>query len=334
MSSSLFKTRGFMLIQYKEQANKSGIYFIRNVSNNRMYVGSCKRFKTRFSDHINSLNKNKHRNKFLQNDWNKCGREAFVFEVVEVTNGTTEERRQIEQQYIDKYFDNKVLCYNMRKNVVENDPSCFSKDPEETKRKRSASLKGRKLSPESIEKIRIANIGRVRSEETRKKISETSKGREPWHKGKTNVYSEEQIKAISDSVKRLWDNKDYRNKTIEKMKGAKRSKDTIDKMSKRMKGENHPMFGKKHKQESIEKIKKNRKGKMLGLKHPNVKKYENIRLLSPDNVLYTEIHCLADFCRLHNLRTTSLCAVLKKRKKSTKGWRLQMTNSSLAANLL
>lgn len=321
-----------MLIQYKEQANKSGIYFIRNISNNRIYVGSCKRFKTRFSDHIYSLNKNKHRNKFLQNDWNKCGPDFFVFEVIEVTNSTTEERRAIEQKYIEQYFDNRVLCYNMRKTVIENDPSCFSKNPEETRRKRSAALKGRKMSPESIEKTRLASIGRIHSEETRKKIGEASKGREPWHKGKTNVYTEEQITNLSNKVKALWLDETYRNEMIAKMKERKVSQETRRKISERMKGENHFMFGKKHRQQSIDKIKKNRKGKMLGAKHPNAKKYTNIALLSPDNILYTEIDCLADFCRLNNLRPTDLCSVIKGRKKSTKGWKLAMPTE--AANLL
>lgn len=43
--------------------------------------------------------------------------------------------------------------------------------------------------------------GRVVSEKTRKRISESNKGHIPWNKGKQNIYSEEVLKRMSDSKK-------------------------------------------------------------------------------------------------------------------------------------
>jgi hypothetical protein len=56
---------------------------------------------------------NRHLNKFLQNDYNKCGSNAFVFEVVEIIEDTKRERVIREQHFIDQFYDNQKNCYNL-----------------------------------------------------------------------------------------------------------------------------------------------------------------------------------------------------------------------------
>lgn len=58
---------------------------------------------------------------------------------------------------------------------------------------------GKHLSEEWCEKISAAkqNI----SEETRRKLSEARKGKIPWNKGKTGIYSEETKQKISNTLK-------------------------------------------------------------------------------------------------------------------------------------
>lgn len=60
-----------------------------------------------------------------------------------------------------------------------------------------------KLTSKEYEKIRIAHSellkGHKHSNETLLKIGKKSKGRIPWNKGKTNVYSEHTLKAIRDA---------------------------------------------------------------------------------------------------------------------------------------
>jgi group I intron endonuclease len=51
-------------------------------------------------------------------------------------------------------------------------------------------------------KIGEGNKGKVRSEEARKKNSEAHKNQIPWNKGKTNIYSEETKRKISDTLKK------------------------------------------------------------------------------------------------------------------------------------
>lgn len=58
----------------------------------------------------------------------------------------------------------------------------------EANKKRSLTLKGKKKSLQHCENIRKANMGKRLSEETKKKISLTSKGRVAWNKGVKGIY--------------------------------------------------------------------------------------------------------------------------------------------------
>ena len=130
-----------MEYKYEGHSLKSGIYKIINKINGRIYIGSAKRFKTRWSQHTSSLRNQKHSNKFLQSDYNKCGEDAFMFEVIEVTEGKTkEERLIIEEAYIKQFYNKNGTCYNLTTRAVSPE-GCRSKNPEETKRKHSESSK-------------------------------------------------------------------------------------------------------------------------------------------------------------------------------------------------
>lgn len=65
--------------------------------------------------------------------------------------------------------------------------------------------------------------------EVREKMSESRKGKIPWNKGKTGVYSEESLKKMSESTKGNYV------------------------------GEKNPMFGKKHSEETKKKISETKK---------------------------------------------------------------------------
>lgn len=121
-----------MEIIYNGYSNASGVYHISNKINRRIYIGSAKSFKVRYQQHIKSLEKGTHHNKFLQHDFNKCGTDAFVFEVLEVVEGEQADRLLVEQKYVDIYHDNQDSCYNFKKQAKADNRSCYSKTPEET----------------------------------------------------------------------------------------------------------------------------------------------------------------------------------------------------------
>lgn len=104
-----------MKIYYRDLANKGGIYKITNAKNGRIYVGSTYMFKKRGPAHRSDLKANRHANTFMQSDFNKCGEDAFIFEVLEVVDGNEETRLICEQRYLDQFFDNGKMCYNLEK---------------------------------------------------------------------------------------------------------------------------------------------------------------------------------------------------------------------------
>ena len=115
-----------METQFKGQSKFGGIYRILNKTNGREYIGSTVRFKQRFREHFLSLKENKHHCQFLQADFNKCGSDAFIFEVLEFVPNFFEDRvewKKIlvakEQIYLDKSFEiGNSHCYNGRKIAI------------------------------------------------------------------------------------------------------------------------------------------------------------------------------------------------------------------------
>jgi len=215
----------------------SGIYMIKNLVTGRVYVGSSVNMESRWSIHKHSLKHRKHHNSYLQNSYNKYGKEAFKFSIIEeCTKDKLEER----EQYWYEFFKANSKVYNVRNDVrtcrgvkhskefkkkISNIQKNRKREPlsKETKEKISGSLKGRvsprkgkKLSEESKRKISESNKGKKLSEEHKQKLREAGRGRKSWLKGKT--HSKETRKKLSDSGKKKWENEEYKNKMVEKHK--------------------------------------------------------------------------------------------------------------------
>ena len=128
-----------------------GIYQIRNIINNKIYIGSTKNFPNRWRNHKSDLNRNKHGNKYLQNAWNKYGNESFVFEKLLICD--EKDLIMFEQKFID-YFKpcNRDNGYNLRE-LAESGPTKIWTDEE--RRKMSETKKGTKLSEETKRRISI-----------------------------------------------------------------------------------------------------------------------------------------------------------------------------------
>ena len=119
---------------------------------------------------------------------------------------------------------------------------------EETRRKMSESLKGRTLSEEHRRKI--SDAGKNRSAETHRKISEANKNP-----------SAETRRKISDALKGKPRSAETRRKLSEANKGKKHSEETRRKLSEAHKGEKNHNFGKPMSAEQKRKISEANKGK-------------------------------------------------------------------------
>jgi len=164
-----------------------GVYAIRNLKNNRLYIGSTVNLKSRKAQHFSHLRNDKHSNGFLQNDWNISGGEKwFVFEILEFA--TFENVRNIEQIYINQHFDNSQNCYNLRKDATVHTAN-FSNTPEITRKKHSENMK-RRWKCEKFRKKISASISKAKVEK---------------------VKDPEYCKSLSVALKKAWSKPEYKS---------------------------------------------------------------------------------------------------------------------------
>ncbi|MGN1124939.1 MAG: GIY-YIG nuclease family protein [Candidatus Gastranaerophilaceae bacterium] len=178
-----------------------GIYIIRNVVNNKCYIGQSQNIETRIREHKYLLRNNKYGNLKIQNAWNKYGEDNFVFEVIEEC--MIDELDELEIFYIKKYDSH----YNGYNNTDGGGGVRGWKHNEEFKQKMSLSNKinPRRPTPEQIERLIHYNKTRDyhHSDETKAKMSEA-------HRGLTA--SDEAKRNMSVAQKKCWENADERRK--------------------------------------------------------------------------------------------------------------------------
>lgn len=98
----------------KEHWNNSGIYRIRNLENDKFYIGSAVAFRSRWHVHSHHLKYDTHPNYHLLAHKNKYGIENLVFEIVEFVD-ETDKLLEREQWWLDqtRCWDRKIgfnLC--------------------------------------------------------------------------------------------------------------------------------------------------------------------------------------------------------------------------------
>lgn len=177
------------------------IYKIENIVNRKLYIGSTtKTPNRRFTEHLCFLNRGNHCNKHLQNAFNKYGCNSFKFEVLEkVNNFNNLPKKEFCKKLINRELE-IIISSGAQYNICKETPNGkLGKRPsEEQKTKVSLLMQNRKMSPESIEKIKKARAKQVITEEHKRKISESLKGKKK--NTSLRVYTEEQTKVFSERV--------------------------------------------------------------------------------------------------------------------------------------
>lgn len=149
---------------------KSGVYAIQCLVNGKSYVGSTKNLIGRKAEHFRLFRKNGHPNIYLQRAWNKYGKDAFIFVILECC--PQKRLLKCEQKFMDKM--NVYKCgFNLRPKAASN----FGwKQSKEQRENNSRVHKGQKVSKEVGRRISDALKGRQLSKEHKKHLSEVSKG--------------------------------------------------------------------------------------------------------------------------------------------------------------
>ncbi len=281
-----------------------GIYMIKNSINNKMYIGQAVNIYKRWEyGHASCLNKNNHKNKHLQNAWNKYGKDNFEFKILEEC---VREELNDKEKYWISYYDSFENGYNLTKG--------------------GEGILGLKFSSETKQKIRNAHLGKKLSDETKQKLSEYFKkypsnsllGKHHTEKTREKI----RIKAIgrkhSEETKAKFSikfsgegngmyGKKHKEESKEKMKYLKNGK----LKSESYKGENNPFFNKKHSKETRKKISESNKGKRTRTKLnvEQVKEIKNILNNKNKNIMWKELYIelaikynVSSKC-IHNIKT-------------------------------
>lgn len=153
----------------------SGIYIIINDVDNKFYLGSSKNLNKRMNTHFLNLKKNKHHSLYLQNAYNKYGKEKFRFIIIEYVE--EDNLTDVENFYLQLYKPE----YNIAKDAKS--PMKNRKHKAETIEKfksrefpkgKDCHLYGKKWSKDLRKKILKARKGYKHSEETKTKMKNTA----------------------------------------------------------------------------------------------------------------------------------------------------------------
>lgn len=165
-----------------EELQLTGVYTITCTANNKVYVGSAQTsFQTRLYHHYCVLNVGKHKNRYLQNAWNKYGSDNFTFDIIEVCD---KEFCLSTEQYWMNTLDctNKSIGYNINPLATSTPSNC-----RETQLKKSLTMKAHYASGRLVSNFKgkeTWNKGMVMSEEHRQKLSIAAKNRVCTEEGK------------------------------------------------------------------------------------------------------------------------------------------------------
>lgn len=218
------------------------IYCITNIINDKQYVGQAVIKSKRWKDHKSALNVGKHSNRYLQAAYNKYGKEAFIYTVLEIlpTLLNLDER---EQHWINKLNTVAPSGYNL--NPIAGSARGF-KHSDKTKQKWSEQRKGKTrseearkniaeghkkrkpISDETREKLRLSHLGHKQSEETKAKRKILMAGN-TINNGRKQ--SQEQIDHRATFHKGKIVSQETRDKRSAKLKGRIISEETKKKMS-------------------------------------------------------------------------------------------------------
>ena len=213
--------------------SEAGVYQIRNIINDKRYIGSSINLKKRQAEHRRRLRDDCHRNQHLQNAWDKHGEDAFIFETIAYTHPALCLR--LEQAALDMYNPE----YNIASDTSA--PMLGRTHANETRMKMSEAHKGNKYclgykhSQETIDKHRksmmgnayclgrklteehkakVSWLGRKHTEETKAKMSAAAMGNT---NGLGNTNGAKLTELDVYEIRRLYATGEVMQKTLAKM---------------------------------------------------------------------------------------------------------------------
>ena len=194
-----------------------GLYAIRNKVTGKYYVGETLYLRKREIQHFSNLKTNKHENDYLQKSYNKYGKDAFEFIILEADNSFTLEELNEKEKYYIEYFDSDKNGYNL---TVGGEGTQGRLLTEEEKKRKSQEMKGEKNH----------FYGKQHSQETKKLLSKRASekvGQKNPFYGKTHSpdWKEKRRMMYERKIEEGW---------VDPKKGKSQPKEAVQKMKENM----------------------------------------------------------------------------------------------------
>lgn len=174
----------------------SGIYHITHTGSGKMYVGSASNIRHRVSQHFWQLKTGRHHNAKLQNAFNKYGRAAFGWGVLEeVADASRLVAR--EQHYFDALKPHFNICPVAGRTVGVTRTAAARRRIGAANAGERNGMYGRKHSPEAMAAIAAASRQRAGSSAT---VAALSKGH-GWNRGQS--WPPESRRKMSDAKPKI-----------------------------------------------------------------------------------------------------------------------------------
>lgn len=168
-----------------------GIYAIRNITNNKIYIGQSLDVEDRIWHHKSALKHNRHENDHLQKSWNKYGATSFQFQILAICE---EKELDDQERFYIRYYNSIDGDYGYNN---ESGGSLHKRMSDESKRKMSESKKGMYAGSKNP----MYGVHLKWTEERRKRLSEQMSGKNNPMYGVHLKPSAEQLKRASERFK-------------------------------------------------------------------------------------------------------------------------------------
>ena len=215
---------------------KSGIYMIRCKETGKIYIGKSVNVKSRYQCHLADLKREKHGNPYMQNAFQKHGKDAFEFIIVQYC----EKEKLLEREYFwmefyesrnpEKGFNIIFDCKKEQKKEEVTNTDLYKKNMADIVNKRWSDPKYAKKNIEAIQK---AHEERKARGETLSCLTEESK-----KKAYESCHTEKFLKGLSERTYKQLEDPEYRAlalKNLEKGRNSPITKEKIKKFRERQK---------------------------------------------------------------------------------------------------